>query len=143
MDQTDDILFAEIIALECAALDRWSQGDPQGYIDIFAEDVTYFDPALEKRIDGFTALRDYLAPFTGKIKIDRYEMVEPKVQRHGDAAVLTFNLINYARREDGTEGVLVRWNSTEAYARIEGRWGIVHSHWSYVKPELKQPLTVY
>ncbi len=118
------------------------QGDPQGFLEIFAGDITYFDPAVERRIDGFTALRDYLVPFTGKIHIDRYEIVEPRVQRHGDAAVLTFHLVNYERREDGTEHVLVRWNSTEAYARIEGRWRIVHTHWSYLKPELKQPLPV-
>jgi ketosteroid isomerase-like protein len=142
MPETDDFLSAEIISRERAALDRWGRGDPEGFIEIFAEGVTYFDPALERRLDGFTALRDHLAPLTGKIKIDRYEMVEPRVQRHGDAAVLTFNLINYGKREDGTEEVRVRWNSTEVYALIEGKWKIVHSHWSYIKPELKQPLSV-
>src|SRR5207237_2413765 len=36
-----------IIALERAALDRWGRGDPQGYIDTFAADITYFDPFTE------------------------------------------------------------------------------------------------
>jgi hypothetical protein len=25
------------------------------------------------------------------------------------------------------------------YARVDAGWRIVHSHWSFVKPELKQP----
>ena len=69
----------------------------------------------------------------------RYEMIEPKVQRHGDVALLTFNLVNYGKLADRPESVLARWNSTEVYCHIEGKWKIIHSHWSYLKPELKQP----
>jgi uncharacterized protein (TIGR02246 family) len=132
----------QIIALERAALDRWGRGDPQGYLEIMAPEVTYFDPGGERRLDGLQAMKDYLAPFTGKIKIDRYEMVGPKVQRHGDVALLSFNLVNYRKLPDGTEQVATRWNSTETYARLNGRWLIIHSHWSFVKPELKNPLPI-
>ena len=131
----------EIIALERGALDRWGRGDPQGYLEIMAPEVTYFDPTLEKRIDGLEAMKDQLVPFTGKIKVDRYDMIDPKVQRHGDAALLTFNLVSFRRRPDGAEEAIARWNSTETYARIDGRWQIIHSHWSYVKPELKQSVS--
>ena len=31
-----------------------------------------------------------------------------------------------------------RWNSTEVYQRINGSWKIIHSHWSYVKPDLNE-----
>jgi hypothetical protein len=34
-----------------------------------------------------------------------------------------------------------RWNSTEVYQRFNGSWKIVHSHWSYVKPVLKDGAT--
>jgi len=33
-----------IIALEKAALERWMNGDVYGYLELYAEDVTYFDP---------------------------------------------------------------------------------------------------
>ena len=72
------------------------------------------------------------------VKDPRYEMIDPKVQRHGDVALLTFNRVNYGKLADQPETVLARWNSTEVYCRIDGKWKIVHSHWSYVKPELKQ-----
>jgi ketosteroid isomerase-like protein len=66
-------------------------------------------------------------------------MIDPKVQRHGDVALLTFNLVNYGTLPDAPERVLTRWNSTEVYGRIGETWQIIHSHGSYLKPELKQP----
>lgn len=82
----------EIITMERAALDRWGKGDPQGYLEIMAQEVTYFDPIQRKRVDGLPAMTALLVPFTAKIKIDRYEMIDPAVQRHGHLAILTFNL---------------------------------------------------
>jgi ketosteroid isomerase-like protein len=133
-----DQVAGQIIAMERAALDRWGHGDPQGYIETFAPEITYFDPAVEKRVDGVEAMKAYIAPFTGKIKIDHYDMINPTVQRHGDAAVLSYNLVSYARRPNGAT-VPVRWNCTEVYSLIDGKWKIIHNHWSYTKPELKQP----
>jgi len=105
-----------------------------------APEITYFDPAVEKRVDGLQAMRAYLTPFTGRIKVDHYDMIAPKVQRHGSVAVLTYNLISYGKMQDGPDTILARWNSTEVYALVEGGWKIVHNHWSYIKPELKQPV---
>ena len=68
-------------------------------------------------------------------------MIGPKVQHHGDAALLTFNLVSYVAQPDGKERAVARWNSSELYARVDGQWRIVHSHWSYIKPELKQPVS--
>ena len=124
-----------IIALERAALDRWGKGDPQGFLETYAPDVTYFDPGSESRVDGLAAMKELLIPRTGKIKIDYYEMLDPRVQRFGDVAILTYNVVNH--RNGGS--VIVRWNSTAVYARRQGRWKIVHSHFSYTKPDLKQP----
>ncbi len=126
-----------IIALERRALDRWGKGDPQGFLDIMAEDETYFDPLTEKRIDGLESLRKYFAPLAGKIHIDRVEMIDPKVFRNGDLAVLTFNLADYGGSFNGGPKSTSRWNSTEVFRRIDGKWRIVHSHWSYTEPELK------
>ena len=131
----------EIIAMERAALDRWGAGDPLGYLEIMASDVTYFDPSQERRVDGLRAMTAVLTPLTGKIQIDRYDMQNPMVQQHGDAAILTFNLVSYRRTADGTEHAIAHWNSTETYARADESWRIVHSHWSYVRPDLKQPIS--
>jgi ketosteroid isomerase-like protein len=123
-----------IIALERAALDRWGKGDPQGYLETYAPDITYFDPSQPKRIDGIAAMRDYLLPITGMVKIDRYEMLNPRVQRHGDVAVLTFNLQSHGRSPDSQTRV-TRWHSTAVYARSGGRWRMIHNHWSFSAPD--------
>ena len=135
-------VLEELLALERSALDRWIEVDPQGYLDIQAPEVTYFDPFTEKRVDGLDAMRVRAAamknvkpPFTDP----RYDIVDPKVQHHGDVALLTFNLVNYGKLAGGPERVLARWNATEAYRRIGGTWKIIHTHWSFVQPELKQP----
>jgi hypothetical protein len=52
-------------------------------------DVTYFDPVQERRVDGLRAITALLESWTGKIRVDRYDMVSPMVQQHTDAALLT------------------------------------------------------
>lgn len=133
----DDFNAEKIIAMERAAIDRWGKGDPQGFLETYGRDVSYFDPAQEHRVDGLEAMKNLLVPITGKIKIDRYEMINPKVQRRGDVAVLSYQVVNHIARPNG-QSITVRWNSTEVYERAEGRWRIIHSHFSYTKPELKQ-----
>ncbi len=132
-------LAQEIIALERSALDRWITFDPQGYLDLSAPEVTYFDPFRDKRVDGLEALKALVEPikqFKGTITEPRYEMIDPKVQQYGDVALLTYNLTNYGKLTVGPESVLARWNSSEMYARVGGTWKLVHSHWSYTKPDV-------
>ena len=136
---TDNNVANRIIGMERAALDRWGRGDVNGYLDLEDADVTYFDPALEKRLDGITAMTKYITPFAGKIGISHYDMIDPKVQQFGDVAVLTYNLVDDAiKTPDGPVNVKIRWNCTEVYARVGGAWKIVHNHWSYTKPDLKK-----
>jgi ketosteroid isomerase-like protein len=136
--QTDPT--AEIIALERAALDRWNKGEPQGYLDLYAPEITYFDPATARRIDGLEAMKAYYAPITGKIKSSRYDMIAPKVQRYGEVAVLSFQLVSFGLKPDGAEQTLARWNSTAVYRQIGSTWKTAHTHWSYIQPELKTPI---
>ncbi|MGH9837153.1 MAG: YybH family protein [Blastocatellia bacterium] len=134
-------LLEELVALERSALDRWITGDPQGYLDLYAPEVTYFDPTTERRVDGLEAMQALLAPIKNlkiPFKDPRYEMIRPQVQLHGEVALLSFNLVNYGKLPDQPETVLARWNSTEVYCRVNGKWKIIHSHWSFIKPELKQ-----
>jgi hypothetical protein len=119
-----------ILAVERRALDRWAQGNPLGYVDIDADDVTYFDDiAAHTRIDGIEAMRNYFASLEGKIPPHRYEVVDPKVQIYGDIGILTLRYHAYAA--DGKP--LTRWKATSVYRRRAKEWRIVHAHWSIVK----------
>jgi ketosteroid isomerase-like protein len=117
----------EVIAMERAALKRWLSGDPSGFLEISAPDVVYFDPMIERRLDGLEALTAYYEPLRGKIFASRFELLNPLVQLIGDAAVLTFNFVSYA----GSEGRVMFWNCTEVYRRTHGTWRIVQTHWSH------------
>ena len=134
-------IAAEIIALERAALDRWGAGDPGGFLDLYAPDISYFDPSTAARLDGHPAMREYYRPWTGKIHIDRYELLNPQVVVDGHLALLTYNLVNYSRDAAGTESVGSRWNSTTVFQRQDGAWKSIHSHWSYTRHQAFQNLS--
>ncbi|HZY81534.1 MAG TPA: SgcJ/EcaC family oxidoreductase [Cyclobacteriaceae bacterium] len=119
--------IALIVSLETAALEKWNNGDPSGYLDLSADDVVYFDPETERRLDGKKALTRYYEPFIGKIKVIKYEMQNVKVQGTDEVAVLTFNLFSY------TEEKLIKWNCTEVYQLRDGAWKIIQTHWSFTK----------
>lgn len=129
----------DIISLERSALERWGKGDPYGYLSIMAPDVTYFDPTTERRIDGRDALGAMLETVRGKIAVERAEFINPAVVVSGDMALLTFNLVSHGGQFAGGPKMDARWNCSEVYRRVDGRWLIVHSHWSFTKPAIAQP----
>ena len=108
-------------------------------MSLYADEITYFDPFQERRLDGLATMRTLYGPLAGTFTVDRYEMLNPKVQRYGDVAVLTYNLQNYQRQADGTERPTNRWNSSAIFRRIDGRWRTIHSHWSFTKPDVRSP----
>lgn len=121
---------AEIIAREKAALEKWNEGNPSGYLAIYSKCITYFDPYHSQRMDGFDTMENYYESIRGEVKVDRYEMLHPKVELCGESAVLSYNLISYMGAE------VSRWNCTEVYRREENNeWKIIHNHWSLIPAE--------
>lgn len=119
-----------IIAKEKAILDRWITGDTFGFIEAAAEEITYFDPGLEKRCTGKEDFHKWIDSFNGTFSFPAYELYEPQVQMHGDVGILTFNFIGFM--EDGSKEY---FNTTEVYKLIEGDWKLISSHWSQTKPK--------
>lgn len=129
----DSVSVSDMITgMEITALERWNNGDPSGFLEISAEDVVYFDPFTEHRLDGLDKLIELYEGIRGKVRVDKYEMIGPKVQLSADMAVLTFNLISYTGKKTH------KWNCTEVY-RLDGdnKWRIIQTHWSYTKPDIK------
>jgi ketosteroid isomerase-like protein len=116
-----------LIVLESAALERWGNGDPSGFLEISASDVVYFDPYLDKQIDGIEALTQYYKTIWGQVRFDRFELLNPCVQVGGELAILTFNYISYTGNEKS------RWNCTEVYRQNDSSWKIIQTHWSYTR----------
>ena len=116
-----------IIALESAALERWGNGDPSGFLEICAPDIVYFDPYLERRIDGIEALTKLYRTIWGKVHFDRFELLNPCVQVGSEMAVLTFNYVSFV----GDKATY--WNCTEVYRHDNEQWKIIQTHWSYTR----------
>lgn len=131
----------QILMLERGALDRWGKGDTAGFLELYADDITYFDPVTAARIDGHQAMENYYRPWVGKIQIVRYEMLNPHVIVDGNMALLTYNLVNYIRDAKGLESVGSRWNSTTVYQHRGNTWKAIHSHWSFTHHAAFQNMT--
>lgn len=121
----------DVVALERSALDKWAEANTHGYVEIGAEDVTWFDfnPGPQLRVEGVEALRRLLAPLDAQIPRHTYELVDPKVQIYENTAILTFHWRGTTR--DGQP--LPTWKVTSVYHRTGGRWRMVHAHWSVVQ----------
>ncbi|GAB6283572.1 MAG: hypothetical protein STSR0008_23500 [Ignavibacterium sp.] len=119
-----------IIAKEKAILNRWITGDTFGFIEAAAEEITYFDPGLEKRCTGKKDFHEWISAFNGTFSFPSYELFDPQVQMHGDVGILTFNFIGFMK--DGSKEY---FNTTEVYKLIEGDWKLLSSHWSQTKPK--------
>src|SRR4051812_14758935 len=46
--KTQSTLLDTLVRLERSALDRWIRLDPDGYLVLYADDATYFDPTADK-----------------------------------------------------------------------------------------------
>ena len=117
-----------IIAKEKDILNRWKTGDTFSFIEAAAEEITYFDPGLEKRCTGKKEFHDWIAAFNGTFSFPDYELLDPQVQMHGDVGILTFNFIGIM--QDGSKEY---WNTTEVYKLTEWIWKLISSHWSQTK----------
>ncbi|MCE5178425.1 MAG: nuclear transport factor 2 family protein [Porphyromonadaceae bacterium] len=120
-----------VIALETAALEAWHKGNPSPYLELYSKDFTYFDPAHERRLDGWDRIKTLYESMRGTVVMDKFEIINPVVQHTNTMAVLTYNLHSYAGETCWKE------NCTEVYRLEENNnWKIIHSHWSLTKPSI-------
>ena len=103
----------ELTALVTAALDPYfADSNPKEYAALFAAD----------------AIQQLFAAYAGNIPPDRYEILDPTADLHGDTAIFTFNLDTFSQ-DDGS--VTSRWNTTQIHSRSADGWDMIHAHWSH------------
>jgi len=128
-------VLGEVMALEAVAMERWRKGDPWGFIEISAPEITYFDTGTAHRLNGLNALRAEYAKREGQIHYDVMDFIDPKVQVSGDTAVLFYRFFSTQLNPDGSVSSRIPWNCTEVFAQIDGQWKIIHTHWSFIRGE--------
>ena len=127
-------VLGEVMALESAAMERWRKGDPNGFIELYTPEATYFDTGTSQRLVG-EALRVEMAGRQGQIYYDVMEFVAPSLQVLGDVAVLFYRFFSTRLNPDGSIASRIPWNCSEVYARSDAGWRILHNHWSYIQGE--------
>ena len=70
----------ELVALERSALDKWIRRDPQGYLDLYAPEVSYFDPLSKTRLDGIDAVRAMVQAPSPKPQALKPRMIRPLLE---------------------------------------------------------------
>lgn len=136
MNANAEEIAATLIAIEKGINERWNKGDVDGALEVYSDDVTYFDPLTEMRLEGRKAVEAYFRQFfEGKLNILRNEFPNPQVlvSEAGDMAVVSYNLVNYVSDGQGGEKLGSPWNATMAYRKIDGRWRAVHVNWSFTR----------
>jgi ketosteroid isomerase-like protein len=124
---------AELMRLETGAMERWRNGDPYGFLEISAPHVSYFDTGTPTRLDGFEQLKAEYDTRIGKIHYDVMELIEPRWHVHGDTVVLHYQFFSTILNRNGSVQSRTPWHCTEVFVKIEGKWRIVHTHWSFIK----------
>lgn len=120
----------QVIEVEKSFNERWSVGDNRGYLDAFTDDVSYFDPILDRILVGRDEVRTYIDSIYSNPNIVRSDYGTPSVHvsETGDLAALAYNLHTFVLDEDAHETQLRAWNATHGYQLIDGRWRIAHSN---------------
>ena len=128
-------VLGELMALELGAMGRWHKGDPWGFTDISAPEVTYFDPGTPQRINGLEALLIEYGQRESLIYYDLMDFIEPQVRFGGDLAVLYYRYLSTWVNPDGVIAQRTPWNCSEVYQRMDEGWRIIHTHWSFIRGE--------
>ncbi|MFI6699552.1 YybH family protein [Streptomyces sp. NPDC050509] len=110
---------------------RWSSGDPTGYMDALAEDVTYVDPLAEYVLVGREAVREHFKRIYADAGITRQEYLNEVARPLSkDEVLLVFTFNTYQQDETGEEKLFLSWNMSLIFRRTDGEWLMSHGHLS-------------
>ena len=127
----DPRVSAEVMAL---ARGQWAaeigKQPATTQLSSLADDYTEFNNDYPVRLDG-KELAVRMVSVAPDVVPMVSEMQNAKVQTYGDTAILTYNFVGMNRSADGKLKPAVG-KSTRVYVRQNGRWMLVHAHFSPV-----------
>ena len=87
----DAVLVDDLVALEKSNGSWYGEASTAVYLEGLAEDSTYFDPWVPKKLKG-SEVREYLAAFEGNIPHFDYEIVDATADLRGDIVIFTYDI---------------------------------------------------
>lgn len=132
MDNEATILDKLIDQLRTVLAPYYGKSDPSAYAAQYSQRCSTFDPWSDGRKDDADAVAHTVA-FAGSIPPLDYELLNPRVDIVGDAAVFTLNLEVLDPASGRRLGL---WNTTQIHDLATENLDLVHAHWSYaVEPK--------
>lgn len=111
------------------AAEKWSKGDPMGYVECAAKDIVWLDElGALKPISGSEALKQYLEPYRGQIPAHKFELLDPLFQVFDDIVIVTYRYQGIFDGEPANP-----WKVTSVYRYVNGDWLSVHENWTEIK----------
>ncbi len=116
----------EVLDITRRMLDAMYTADPEVHRRHCTEDMSSFEWYIAPyRIDGLAFHLDLITA-GGNGTPTRLDMLTPRVQVHGDAAIVNYTLLKTAVGEGGAQ--FSRMNETRVFVRQEGVWKMAHLH---------------
>ncbi|MFJ8141239.1 YybH family protein [Streptomyces sp. NPDC096013] len=110
---------------------RWTDGDPTGYMDALAEDVTYVDPLAEHFLVGREAVLAHFKRIHSGGRSSRQEYKNEIARPLSDTEVLlVFNFTTFRPDDTGEEQEFLAWNMSLIFRKTDSQWQLTHGHLS-------------
>ncbi len=110
--------------------DAGIHGDKAALNKIFDPNITHFHPGSPYRFVGRDRLVQEFDVASNNQQDMHFEMIDPQIQEAGnDAAVATYYIVESWTDKNG-ERSSAKEKATEVYVKSNGRWVMIHSHYS-------------
>ena len=127
MDERDKEVEREVLAITQAMLGAMYTGDPAVHRAHSTEDMSAFEWYIAPyRVDGLSFHLELIAA-GGNGTAGRLDMLTPRVQVHGDAAIVCYTLLKTTLME-GRPAEFARVNESRVFVREGGVWKMAHLH---------------
>jgi ketosteroid isomerase-like protein len=123
-----DPVQRELLAVTDRLLTAIMTGDTETYASLCTPDLSCFEDVCAHRIDGVTFHLHLLERTAARrgAQAERCDILSPRVQVYGDAAIVTYTRLLTYGNDDGA-----RWetfNETRVFVRTESGWKMAHFH---------------
>lgn len=124
----------EVLDVVRAWNDAFARNDVERYFRFVDPDITVLTPASPYRVEGLAQDREEFefSLASGKTHVNLFQMMHPRVQLCGEAAVVTYFWRGSLGR--GEAATLGNFKETDVFAKRDGEWKLVHVHLSRALP---------
>lgn len=112
----------------------FAKNDVERYFGYVDPEITVLTPANPYRIEGLDQDREEFefSLASGKTRVNLFQMMQPKVQLAGDAAVVTYFWRGALGPADSAS--MAHFKETDVFVRRAEGWKLLHVHLSHAVP---------